>query len=60
MYLKILDEIKSIFKNYSKVETEKIIITQKTCPHCVGTGMFIVNRTSITKTQNGDSNEKHK
>ena len=60
MYLKKLDEIKSIFKNYSKVETEKIMVAQKTCPHCVSRGMFIVNSTSISKTQNGESNEKHK
>ena len=45
MYLKFLDKLKSAFKNDNKVETEKIIITQKSCPHCASRGLFIFNDT---------------
>jgi hypothetical protein len=46
MYLKLLDKIKSVFKNDSKTETEEIIILQKSCPHCASRGLFIFNDTS--------------
>jgi len=45
MYLKLLDKIKSVFKNGNKTKTEKIIISQKSCPHCASRGLFIFNHT---------------
>jgi hypothetical protein len=60
MFIKLLDKIKSVFKINYKIETEKIIITQKSCPHCASRGMFVFNNNSKTKTKIGDSNEKHK
>jgi len=54
--MKILDKIKSIFKNDNKVETEKIIITQKTCPHCVSRGMFVFNDNAIAQVNSTNSN----
>jgi len=60
MYLKLLDKIKSVFKNDNKVEIEKLIIVQKSCPHCASRGMFVFNNRSNFKTKIGESNEKHK
>ena len=58
--MKLLDKFKSVFKNDYKVETEKIIIAQKSCPHCASRGMFVFNHNSNNKTKIGESNEKHK
>ena len=53
MYIKLLDKIKSVFNDDNKTETEKIIISQKSCPHCASRGMFVFNNTSInSKTTN--------
>ena len=50
MYLKLLDKIRSVFNNDSKTESEKIIISQKSCPHCTSRGSFIFNDTSKNST----------
>lgn len=54
---KIKNQIKSFLKNESRVETEKFIIAQKSCPHCASRGMFIFDSTAKTKNSNGQSNE---
>ncbi|MBE0538842.1 MAG: hypothetical protein IH620_03955 [Ignavibacterium sp.] len=50
MYIKLLDKIKLVFKNDDKTETEKIIISQKSCPHCASRGLFIFNDTPNIST----------
>ncbi len=55
--MKLFEKIKSFFKDNSSIKTEKIIIAQKSCPHCASRGMFIFNTSSNTKISNGKSNE---
>jgi len=47
--MKLVEKIKSVFKNESKVETEKFVIAQKSCPHCASRGMFIFKNNSRDK-----------
>lgn len=58
--MKLLEKIKSFFKNDTSIKSEKIIIAQKSCPHCASRGMFVFNDNLNTKTKIGESNEKHK
>ena len=58
--MKLFEKIKSFFKGDSSIKTEKIIIAQKSCPHCASRGMFVFNYTSNSKTKTGESNEEHK
>ena len=62
MYLKLLHKIKSVFKNESKTETEKIIISQKSCPHCASRGLLVFNdipknSTTINEAELKDKNQ---
>jgi hypothetical protein len=60
MYLKFLDKLKSVFKNDNKVETEKIIISQKSCPHCTSRGLFVFNDTPKNSTTINEAELKDK
>jgi len=44
-----INKIKSFSKNESRVETEKFVIAQKSCPHCASRVMFIFNNNSTNK-----------
>lgn len=46
-----------LFRTDSKIETDKFIIAQKSCPHCASRGMFIFNSSTKTKNSNGKPNE---
>lgn len=41
MFMKLVKNIKSDFKNDNAIQSEKIVIAQKSCPHCASRGMFI-------------------
>jgi hypothetical protein len=58
--MKLFEKIKSFFKDDSSIKSEKIIIEQKSCPHCTSRGMFVFNNNSKTKTKIGESNENYK
>jgi hypothetical protein len=58
--MKLFEKIKSFFKDDTSLKSEKIIIAQKSCPHCASRGMFVFNDNLNTKTKIGDPNEKQK
>lgn len=58
--MKLFRKIKSFFKGDSSIQTEKIILIKKSCPHCASRGMFVFNDNLNTKTKIGESNEKQK
>ncbi|HEX9251384.1 MAG TPA: hypothetical protein VF870_04035 [Ignavibacteriaceae bacterium] len=60
MYIKLLDKIKLVFKNDHKTEKEKIIISQKSCPHCASRGLFIFNDTPKISTAINEAELKDK
>ena len=45
--INFIKKIKLLFRNDSQIETEKFLISQKSCPHCASRGMFIFNNISI-------------
>jgi hypothetical protein len=58
--MKLVKRIKSFFRNDNAIQSEKIVISQKSCPHCTSRGMFVFKNTSNIKTEIGESNENHK
>jgi hypothetical protein len=46
----LVNKIKSFFKNDRRIETEKFLIAQKSCPHCASRGMFIFNDAPVIST----------
>jgi len=43
--MKLVKRIKSFFRNDNAIQSEKIVISQKSCPHCTSRGMFVFNDT---------------
>jgi hypothetical protein len=58
--MKFLERIKTLIKKSKSQHAVTTVIFEKQCPHCSSRGMFTINSTSISKTQNGELNEKHK
>jgi hypothetical protein len=48
--MKLFEKIKSFFKDDSSIKPEKIIIAQKSCPHCTSRGMIVFNSTTKIST----------
>lgn len=55
--MKLPEKIKSFFNDDASVKTEKIIIAQKSCPHCASRGLFVFKSTDNSQISNGKSNE---
>lgn len=43
--MKSLEKIKSFFNDDTPIKSEKIIIAQKSCPHCASRGLFVFKDT---------------
>ena len=41
--MKVIRKLQKFFGRDKSDQTEKIILTEKQCPHCVSRGMFIFN-----------------
>lgn len=47
--IKIIKALKIFFFNNPNNETQKVIITQRSCPHCINRGMFTFGNNSHIK-----------
>ncbi|MBK7379878.1 MAG: hypothetical protein IPJ03_12880 [Ignavibacteriales bacterium] len=54
--MKLLEKIKSFFNDDTPIKSEKIIIVQKSCPHCASRGMFVFNDTPKDQLNSKGSN----
>lgn len=54
--MKLLEKIKSFFNDDTPIKSEKIIIVQKSCPHCASRGMFVFRDNLNTQLDSKGSN----
>ena len=55
--MRLIEKIKSVFKNDTAIETERFVIAQKSCPHCTSRGLLIFD--SKLKSKSDNTNEKN-